>query len=121
MEKTRSNNRRAKASTRRKRGGIFGYDVRGKMAAMAGKDENAFKPADMGMMAKANEMGAKAQVMGQQGMDAASAGVADARRRMGSMAAPTAARGGRRRRRSTKKGKKSKKSKKSRKTRRRRH
>jgi hypothetical protein len=116
MAKTRSNNRRAKASTRRKRGGIFGYDVRGKMAAMAGKDEDAFKPADMGMMAKANEMG-------QQGMDATSAGVADARRRMGSMAAPTAAaaRGGRRRRRSTKKGKKGKKSKKSRKTRRRRH
>lgn len=115
MAKTRSNNRRAKASTRRKRGGLFGMgDIRGKMAAMAGKDENAFKPADMGMMAKANEMGAKAQVMGQQGM-------ADARRRMGSMAATTAARGGRRRRRSTKKGKKSKKSKKSRKTRRRRH
>jgi len=116
MAKTKSNNRRTKTSTRRKRGGLFGYDVRGKMAKAMGKPEDAFKPDDMGMMAKANTMGSSmkegAQAMG-----------ARAQQMMGPGQAAPAARGGRRRRGSRKtkrsmKSKKSKKSKKSRKTRR---
>jgi hypothetical protein len=119
MAKTRSNNRRAKASTRRKRGGLFGMgDIRGKMAKAMGKSEDAFKPDDMGIMSKANSMGNSmkegAHSMGARAQQMMHPGQASA------TVAPVA-RGGRRRRRSTKKGKKSKKSKKSRKTRRRRH
>lgn len=118
MAKTKSNNRRTKTSTRRRRGGLFGYDVRANMAKAMGKSEDAFKPADMGIMDKANEMGAKATEMGRQGIAAAKEmgqqgmDKINAMRQGNSEAAP--ARGGRRRRRS-RKNKKSKKAKKSKK------
>ena len=121
MAKTKSNNRRTKTSTRRRRGGIFGYDVRGSLAKAVGKSEDAFKPDDMGIMAKANAMGAKAKQMmrpGQHSATVAPAGPHDAP--AGPTAGPhdaPAGRGGRRRRgsRKTKRSMKSKKSKKSKK------
>jgi hypothetical protein len=117
MAKTKSNNRRTKTSTRRKRGGLFGYDVRGKMAKAMGKPEDAFKPADMGIRAAANEMGTSMK-------EGAHSMGARAQQMMGpGQGSAPVARGGRRRRGSRKtkrsmKSKKSKKPKKSRKTRR---
>ena len=121
MAKTKSNNRRTKTSSRRRRGGFFGVDLRKMAAEKMGKDPNAFKPADMGIMAKANAMGTSmkegAHSMGARAQQMMGPGQGSA-----PVAPPVApvARGGRRRRRSrkTKRSKKSKKAKKSKKTRR---
>lgn len=99
-----------KSTSRRRHGGLFGYDVRGSMAKAVGKDEDAFKPADMGMMKKATEMGAKVGEMGHQGME-------KVREKMQPAAAPApVTRGGKKKAKKTKKTKKAKKAKKAKKT-----
>ena len=116
MAKTKSNNRRAKTSTRRRRGGMGMFGNLGEKLKHAAKNvaTDAAKKVTSGIEAEGHNMA-------RQGIDVA-------RSRMDSMtghptAGPTAGRGGRRRRGSRKtkrsmKSKKAKKSKKSRKTRR---
>ena len=97
--------KKKKTMTRRRKGGMFGVDVRGKMAQAMGKPVDAFKPADMGLMKKADELSSKASTAMHSAYD----------KMKSKMAAPI--RGGKKHKKKTmKKHKKSKKSKKSKKT-----
>ena len=104
--------KKKKTMTKRRKGGMFGVDVRGKMAEAMGKPADAFKPADMGLMKKADELSSKASTAMHSAYD----------KMKSKMAAPI--RGGKKYKKKTmkkhkktmKKSKKAKKSKKSKKT-----
>ena len=107
--------KKKKTMTKRRKGGMFGVDVRGKMAEAMGKPADAFKPADMGLMKKADELSSKASTAMHSAYDSMKA-------KMGPAPAPV--RGGKKYKKKTmkkhkktmKKSKKAKKSKKSKKT-----